>query len=163
MHHGLGHMVGFPLHQTTDLGSYLVVITGYLFKLVHLSTSPTVLTCSGGHWNTYGSQEDSIHPTGMFSYYVVYPGFSFLCESKWIAKRQKHVHYDINNIINDKNDWNLLRISEIIKFDVIDEVLETLRHMVIDTASDVVLFAINDINVRTFKQCFVNVYWLLWF
>ena len=49
------------------------------------------------------------------------------------------------------------------KFDVIDEVFETLRHIVIDTASDAVLFPINDTNVRIFKQCFVNVYWLFWF
>ena len=50
---------------------HLVVITGDLFKLVHLGVSTPM---NGGHWNwsMYGFQTGGTHPTGLLSCWIYY-------------------------------------------------------------------------------------------
>ena len=63
-----------PTWDTNPCYWHLVVITGNLFKLVHLRIYPLtppppqlVPTPSGGHRNTYGWQAGGTHHTGMYS------------------------------------------------------------------------------------------------
>ena len=65
-----------PHFTGTAYSWHRVAITGDLFKLVHWTSlynlpTPPVLT-SGGHWNTYGWQAGSAHPTAMLSCSLVY-------------------------------------------------------------------------------------------
>ena len=87
MHLGIDRMVGYPSSPDIRPGNlpplnllssphywHLMIITGHLFKLVHLRTltppphtHTLVLTSSGGYQNMCSWVANGMHPTGMLS------------------------------------------------------------------------------------------------
>ena len=69
--------LGMGPHWTgTPCKWYMVAITLDLFKLVHLSTSPTVLT-SGGYWSAYGRHTQAV--CILLEYFLVFKIHWCLC------------------------------------------------------------------------------------
>ena len=81
MYHGIGHMVGYPLPSTSDLGSYL----------------PLVLTSSGGHRNTYGWQAGGDTNTRQYSNTLVLNPTAILSHSHFVFDSSNWTNLDKAN------------------------------------------------------------------
>ena len=81
MYHGIGHMVGYPLPSTSDLGSYL----------------PLVLTSSGGHRNTYGWQAGGDTNTRQYSSTLVLNPTAILSHSHFVFDSSNWAYLDKAN------------------------------------------------------------------